>query len=156
VYINSPQRGVGAAAEAERVLALLNDRAASDWQSLGDPLPVPPEFVAAGAAEVSHHFGRDFPQKLADLPIGRWSGPVESRYGLHLILVRERSAGRTPPLNEVREAVVREWRAAQRQELSASLRRQRRAKYAVTVEWPDWAREAVSLAAGAEAPKGAP
>ena len=153
IYINQSQRGVGAPAEAERVLAQLNAKARPDWQTLGDPLPVPSEFVSAAAAEVSRHFGREFPKKLSGLPVGRWIGPVESRYGLHLILVRERSAGRAPPLKEVRDAVLTEWRSDHRQELNANLRRQRRAKYAVTVEWPDWAKETVTLTAAIGSPK---
>jgi hypothetical protein len=154
VYVNRSQRGTGASAEAERLLALLNDKAGSDWQTLGDPLPLPSEYEAAAEADVARLFGREFPKKLSELPVGRWSGPVESGYGLHLVLVRQRTAGRLPPLQEVRDAVVSEWRAAQRQELNANLRRQRRAKYAVTVQWPDWAKESVTLTAGTGAAGG--
>jgi PPIC-type PPIASE domain len=148
VYINRSQRGEGASAEAERLLALLNDKAGSDLQSLGDSLPLPNEYEAAAEADVARAFGRAFPKKLSALPIGRWSGPVESGYGLHLVLIRKRTAGRAPPLNEVRDAVLSEWRAEQRQELNANLRRQRRARYAVTVQWPDWAKESAPLTAG--------
>jgi hypothetical protein len=155
VYIDRSRRGEGASAEAERLLALLNDRAGPGWETLGDPLPLPSEYQAAAPGEVARLFGREFPNRLSALPVGRWSGPVESGYGLHLVLVRERTAGQTPPLNEVRDAVLSEWQMAQRQELSANFRRQRRAKYAVTVQWPDWANEAGSLSAGA-APKEAP
>jgi hypothetical protein len=154
VYINRSQRGEGASAKAERVLTLLNDKAGPDWQTLGDPLPLPNEYEAATEADVARLFGRAFPKKLSALPVGRWSGPVESGYGLHLVLVRKRTAGRLPPLNEVRDAALSEWRAAQRQELNANLHRQRRARYAVTVQWPDWAKESVTLTAGAEAPEG--
>jgi hypothetical protein len=153
LYINRSQRGEGATAEAERLLALLNGKEGSDWQKLGDPLPLPSEYQAASATDVGRDFGREFPKKLAGLPVGRWSGPVESGYGLHLVLIRERTDGRAPPLHEVRDAVVSEWRAAQRQELNAQLRQKRRAKYAVTVQWPDWAKEAGTFRAGAGAPE---
>jgi hypothetical protein len=154
VYINRSQCGEGASAEAERLLTLLNDKAGSDWHTLGDPLPLPNEYEAAAEADVARLFGREFPKKLSALPVGRWSGPVESGYGLHLVLVRMRTAGRLPPLNEVRDAVLIEWRAAQRQELNVNLHRQRCARYAVTVQWPDWAKESVILTAGAGTPGG--
>jgi hypothetical protein len=154
VYINRSQRGERASAEAERVLALLNDKTSSDWQTLSDPLPLPSQYEAAAEADVARLFGREFPKRLSGLPVGGWSGPVESRYGLHLILVRERTAGRLPPLNEVRDAVMSEWRAAERLKLNANLRRQLRARYAVTVQWPDWAKDSVTLAAGVGAPGG--
>lgn len=154
VYINRSQRGEGASAEAERLLLLLNDNANPDLKTLGDPLPLANEYDAATESDLARLFGREFPKKLAALPVGRWSGPVESGYGLHLILVRDRTAGRLPPLDEVRDAVLSEWRAAQRLELNESLRRQRRARYAVTVQWPDWAKESVTLNAGTGAPGG--
>jgi parvulin-like peptidyl-prolyl isomerase len=90
-------------------------------------------------------FGREFPRKLSALPVGRWVGPVESGYGLHLVLIRERTPGRVPALAEVRDAVEREWRAVRRQELKAELRRRLRARYAVVVQWPDWASEAAKV-----------
>jgi hypothetical protein len=155
VYINRSQRAERAAAEAERVLGKLNGTTGTDWRTLGDSLPLPNEYEAASEADVARLFGREFPKKLSVLPIGRWSGPVESTYGLHLVLVRERTAGRTPPLTEVRDAVLAEWRAAQRSELNANLRRQRRAKYAVTVQWPDWATESATSTSRTGAPGGA-
>jgi len=155
VYINRSQRGEGASAEAERMLTLLNNSTNADSKTMGDPLPLPNECEAATEADVARLFGREFPKKLSGLPVGRWSGPVESAYGLHLVLVRERTAGRLPTLDKVRDAVLSEWRAAQRQELNTNLHRQRRARYAVTVQWPDWAKESVTLTAGAGAPGGA-
>ncbi len=154
VYINRSQRGAAASDEAERLLTRLNDKADPDWQTLGDPLPVPNEYEAAPDTEVARLFGRQFPKKLAGLPVGRWSGPVESTYGLHLLLVRKRIAGRASPLDEVRDAVLSEWRAEQRLELNANLRRQRRARYAVTVQWPVWAKDSIPLNTGAGVPGG--
>jgi hypothetical protein len=154
VYINRSQRGKAAATDAERLLALLNAEPRSDWQTLGDPLPLASEYEAASKVDIGRLFGQQFAKKLSGLPVGRWSGPVESGYGLHLVLVRKRTADRTPPLREVRDAVLTEWQAAQRQELSANLRRQRRTRYAVAVQWPGWAKESATLAAGTRAPGG--
>jgi hypothetical protein len=144
VYVDRSRRGKEAEAEAQRLLALLQARPDADWQNLGDPLPLPNECEAAAPAEVARLFGRGFSRKLAGLPAGRWTGPVESTYGLHLVLVRKRTSGRTPPLAEVRDAVLSEWRADRRHELNASFRRQRRAKHNVTVQWPDWASDAAA------------
>jgi hypothetical protein len=138
VFVDLSRRGQGAAAEAKRLLARLNDSADTDWQALGDPLPLQSEYQAASPSDVARVFGRQFPSKLAALPVGRWSGPVESTYGLHLILVRKRTAGRVPAISEVRDAVLNEWRTVQRQELTGKFRQRRRPKYAVTIQWPEW------------------
>jgi hypothetical protein len=153
IYINRSQRGNAADGEATRLLAIVNGKSGTTWQSLSDALPLPTDFRAANSAEISRHFGRDFPAKLAGLPVGGWSGPIESRYGLHLIRVHERTPGRTPPLQEVREAVANQWRITKREELNAAAQRRRRARYAVTIQWPDWAKESDVASTQANAAK---
>jgi hypothetical protein len=154
VFVNRTQRGEAAASAAQRLLDLLNGQAPPDWHKLGDPLPLPQEYEAASEVEIARQLGREFPKKLSGLPVGRWTGPVESAYGLHLVRIRERTAARAPVLAAVHDAAVREWRAARRQELKEDLRRRLRAKYTVTVEWPDWAREAAGVTSGVGPPKG--
>jgi hypothetical protein len=162
VFLDRSKRGEQTGAEAQRLLSVLKSnalgaglltppgaagsgdprRAPVDWTTLGDPLPVAGDYKRATPADVARVFGREFPKKLALLPVGQWSGPVESGFGIHLVLIRERVPGKTPPLSEVRDAVLSEWRTAKRQELTAQFRQQRRASFKVNIEWPDWAREA--------------
>ena len=68
----------------------------------------------------------------------RWEGPVESGYGLHVVLVSERIEGRMPDLEEIREQVVREWKAARRRQENEEFYQRLREKYEVTVELPSW------------------
>jgi hypothetical protein len=58
---------------------------------------------------VAAEFGAAFARALADLPEGRWEGPVPSAYGLHLVRIDARTAAVLPPLVEVRAVVQREW-----------------------------------------------
>jgi PPIC-type PPIASE domain len=155
IYLDRSKRGDKAAADAENLLAQLNGKSSADWKTLGDPLPLPNEFSDAAPVDVARALGREYPKKLAQLPVGRWSGPVESGFGLHLVQVQGRKPGKAQPLAEVREAVLNEWRTAKRQELAAKFRQQRRASFAVNVEWPDWASEA-ARSSGSKALKGAP
>jgi hypothetical protein len=155
VYLDRTKRGKKSAEDAVKLLAQLNSKSGADWKTLGDPLPLPSEFRNATAVDIARAFGREFPKKLAELPVGRWSGPVESGYGLHLVLVQGHVPGKAQPLAEVREVVLNEWRAARRQELAAQFRQQRRASFAVTVQWPDWASEAARFS-GSKEPKGVP
>jgi hypothetical protein len=59
---------------------------------------------------------------------------VESGYGLHLVLVRERTPALPPDLAEVRDDVARAWRAARRQEAKRAFYEALRARYGVAVE----------------------
>jgi hypothetical protein len=135
VYLSSERRGRDTEGDAERLLASLSTGAADAAES-GDPFLLEREFRDLAPYDVERLFGRPFAERLAGLPIGSWSGPVASPYGLHLILVRERTEGGLPELEEVRDAVALEWRAAQRQAVNEAFYEGLRERYEITIERP--------------------
>lgn len=62
-------------------------------------------------------FGNGFFERLAELPTGEWGGPVSSAYGMHLVRINELEPARMPALEEVRDAVLRDWKTRKAQEL---------------------------------------
>jgi parvulin-like peptidyl-prolyl isomerase len=80
-----------------------------DVSTLGDPSLLENEFTDVDATDVAKQFGEKFARALNELPLGEWQGPVGSAYGVHLVFVDERTERRTPVLEEVRDAVRREW-----------------------------------------------
>ena len=52
---------------------------------------------------------------------GRWLGPIPSSFGQHFVYISERLPGGVPPLDAVREAVLREWSNARRLEAEQKL-----------------------------------
>ncbi len=131
VYL-SPARRDDAAADARTLLARLDD--AADPGDLGDPLLAPRELVDAPRTEVESVFGTAFADAVETAPVGRWSGPVESGYGVHLVNVARRTDGTVPALEEVRPAVVREWQNARRTRLLDEAYQRLRAQYEIVVE----------------------
>jgi hypothetical protein len=81
----------------------------------GDAFPLGATFESRSDADVDSAFGADFVHALDASPVGTWSGPVVSRYGEHLVLVRARSAMRDGTLAEVRAAVQRDLEADARE-----------------------------------------
>ena len=59
---------------------------------------------------------------------------MTSGYGLHLVLIRERTEPRMPDLDQVRDEVEREWLEARRQANNKEIYRQLRERYIVVVE----------------------
>ena len=117
VYLNRERRGTALAGDAERLLIELGKSDGRvDPSKLGDPFLMPREYRSVPESEVAKLFGRAFASRLLELEPGRWAGPVESGYGVHLVLVRERTERRLPQLAEVRETVRREWFAGRRRE----------------------------------------
>ena len=107
-----------------------------------------PRYADFGADTVARSFGQAFADRLADLPTGEWSGPIESPFGLHLVFVDASTEGRLPALAEVREAVARDWSYAQREEASKRFYEEVLARYRVSIEWSqdDLAAEAAERA----------
>jgi hypothetical protein len=137
VYLNPERHGVNLARDAERVLAGLNQASAkANLAALGDPFLLEHEFDNASAREVGNLFGEKFAAALGNLSPGQWQGPVESGYGVHVVFLAERTEGRLPALEDVREAVRREWTNAQQREAAAQFYQALLRKYTVTIETP--------------------
>jgi hypothetical protein len=137
VFVNPDRRGDRARDDAEALLARLAAAGpAVDTAALGDPIMLPADLDQVGPSEVARVFGDAFADRVAALELSRWSGPVESGYGLHLVFVRSRSEGRLPPLADVRNAVARDVTAAERKRMVEAAYRQLRTRYEVVIERP--------------------
>lgn len=141
VYVNPDDRGEAAVEYAERLLEELSASSdAVDLGTVGDRLlMLPSEFESASERDVQALLGTQFAERLPDVPVGEWTGPVESGYGLHLVRVSERSGGRMPALAEVRDDVLRDWQLANREQTNREVYERFREKYEVVVERPEWA-----------------
>jgi parvulin-like peptidyl-prolyl isomerase len=97
---------------------------------------LPRELPLGPLSEASRAFGNDFAAKVDALPAGQWSGPLESPYGLHLVLVTERVAAARPALADVRPQVEREYLAERRKARLQALYERLLRKYTVSIEMP--------------------
>jgi len=96
-----------------KTLDMLNSSAQTDWRALGDPFMLQRHYEGTPKRELSRLFGRQFSDQLATLSNSdgsQWQGPVESALGLHLVRVTEQVEARMPQLDEVRSAVLQDWR----------------------------------------------
>lgn len=142
VYLSPQRRGKNLGREADQILAQLQQAAPEvSFASYSDPFLLAHRFENASAAEIKNMFGEKFAASLSALKTGEWQGPVESGYGVHLVLVSERTEGRIPALEEVREAVRREWMNAQRLEMNRKFYQALLQRYTVIIETPDGEKE---------------
>jgi parvulin-like peptidyl-prolyl isomerase len=73
--------------------------------------------------------------------LGQVAGPIESGFGVHLVLMTERTDGSMPALEDVRAAVRREWINARRLEANEKFYRTLLQRYTETIERPDVAKK---------------
>ena len=135
VYLNPAKRGEDLARDAAQLLAKLNQAGVNaDTAELGDAFVLEHQFADLPASELTRQFGEKFAARLPELKSGQWQGPIESGYGMHLVLLSESTAGRLPALAEVRAAVRREWDNARRLEANERFYQELRKRYTVTIE----------------------
>jgi PPIC-type PPIASE domain len=137
VYLNPERHRESLAHDAAQLLTRLNQTGdKADVSELGDPFLLEHKFVALAASEVAKQFGEMFAAKLGELPRDQWQGPVESGYGVHLVFVSETTEGHVPTLEEVRDAVRREWANARRLAANEKFYQDLLKRYTVTIERP--------------------
>lgn len=138
VYFNPEKHGATLARDAANALAMLDQAGPkADPAAMGDSFLLEHHFDAMSASEVAKQFGKNFSTRLGTLQPGQWQGPVESGYGLHLVLLSKRTEGRPPELAEVRDAVRRELEDARRLEANEKFYQELRRRYTVTIENPE-------------------
>ena len=116
----SSDRREDAEGDARRALTALAAADASadvDETMVGsDPLAIERALHDTRRMELSSRFGQEFTTALEALPAHGWQGPVRSAYGYHLVYIESYTQARIPPLDEVRYAVLRDWRENQVQD----------------------------------------
>ncbi len=135
VFLNPERRGETMEADAASIVEALNAQGReADPTSLGDPTLLPSALGPASQAIVAQTFGPEFATALQDVPVGPWTGPVKSTFGLHVVRVKERKPGRLPEMSEIRDAVKREWVGARRKKLEDERFTELLKRYDVSVE----------------------
>lgn len=131
----SRERRPHADADARAALTMVS---AASLQSVkppeGDPLPLEDAFVDVDFQAVSGLFGPEFARAVFALPPGSWSGPVTSAFGIHLVRVTRLRQAEPRRFEDVRDAVVTDWRRQREIETKAAYVAKLRDKYGVVVD----------------------
>jgi parvulin-like peptidyl-prolyl isomerase len=103
-------------------------------EELGDPFLRGRDMPLSSESTLAGIFGADFAAQVVALSVGEWSPPIRSSYGYHLVFVRKRQPLHAPSLAEVRDRLLRDWRAEEREKAHERAFVQLRAAYDVQVE----------------------
>ena len=134
VYL-SPDRRPDLEDDARLLLLRLNS--GDDPEALGDRTLAPHTYQLATLSEVARDFGDTFARQIVLLPAGDWIGPVYSPFGAHLVKIDARIDARLPELAEIRDEVLRDYLAEQREQQKNLAYEKLREGYEVTVESPN-------------------
>jgi len=131
VFVSNDRHGRDAESIAMRLRATLN--AGADPSPLGDSFLHGRELSLHTEDEVAAIFGPGFAAQVMTLPAGTWSVPLASSYGVHLVLVTDRTTATSPNLADVRAAVLRDWEEERRAEASRLAVERLRRSYNVSI-----------------------
>jgi hypothetical protein len=136
VFLDPSKRGASLDDDAAALLLQLRRGPIADLAATGDPLLLAHQVEDASAADIHARFGASFASALDTLAPGTWQGPVTSGYGVHLVRLIKRDAGRPPTLDDARADVRREWLHAQREAANARFYANLRKRYDVRIDLP--------------------
>ena len=116
-----------------RSLSALQSDPAADPSALGERSLLPAQLGLSPPNAVDGVFGKGFFELIVEIPPRAWTGPVASAYGAHLVRILDSLPARTPPLEEVRDAVLRDWKAAKAKEIRELHYNRLRARFDVEI-----------------------
>ena len=130
--------GEAPAADAiSRSLGALRSDPPADPATLGERSLLPARLGLSPSTAVDGVFGKGFFDLVAELPPGEWAEPVVSAYGVHLVRILDTLPARTPPLEEIRDAVLKNWREAKAREIRERDYAERRKRFVVEIRRRD-------------------
>ena len=133
VFVSEAKRGERAEADANALLERLKSDQALDPLTLGNRTMLEAEQVRVSHRDVTAIFGGAFADGVFEQPVGVWSGPLRSGYGLHLVLVREDVRGSLPTFPEARARLERDLIDRRGDEALAAYVQALREKYDVSI-----------------------
>ncbi len=137
VFVDPKLRGEDTRRFATNLVASLQGESSLPAEALGDPTLLDHVHTQLAREQIERLFGDQFASAVDRLEVGSWQGPIQSAYGVHVVFLDERTAGRVASLEEVRGDVLREWEHARREELTEDFYRGLEGKYEVRVDWPE-------------------
>ena len=128
----SRDRGPGTVdSDAQDILTQLQSGA--DPTQLGDPFILGNSPRQRTQRELGNMFGPTFADAVFPLPLDQWSGPIESSFGLHLVMLTERMDAGPIELDSVRERIRQALVTEQRQQAFDEMLDVMRERYVVEV-----------------------
>ncbi len=135
VFFDSLGNAIGADATARFMLGRLRSQEMpEDISKLGDPVSIPANFPHTAESNIAATFGTEFTVELAAVPIGEWHGPIKSQHGIHIVYVRNRTAGRLPELSDIIDGVRESWSEYMSEIAIENMHAELLQEYDVTVE----------------------
>jgi len=108
VYFSPDKHGERVGTVAAELLAALREKEPqpAELSELGDMSMLPLVADDSSEEQLARTYGTAFRDAVLSLTVGRWEGPVESGFGLHLVKITRREESRIPEWTEVGDRIL--------------------------------------------------
>jgi peptidyl-prolyl cis-trans isomerase C len=139
IFFDPDKRGATTLDDAKAAIDKLNalDRLPPDFSDYGDRLMLESYYENVSTLELGKLFGTAFAEKIVELELGVWQGPVLSGYGAHVVRVSDEVLVPLPAIDDVKQQITEEWMARQVNELSERFIENLISRYEVIIEEAD-------------------
>ena len=136
VYFSTDKRQAQTDQDAKDALAKLQseEELTQGFKDMGDPFMLQQYYPDKTQQEILRLFGDEFSRKTFQIPVGKWAGPIESAYGLHLVYVHDRAESTMPDLADLQGRVLQDWASDKRREINEKFYASLLNRYEVIVE----------------------
>jgi len=117
----------------ERATKAFNNYQTNGVELKGDPFFLGKNFYQNSANEIKKNFGELFFSTIKNLPVNEWSGPHESAFGYHIVLLKEVKTGFSPPLEKVQIKVQQDYLSEAQDKAIAQYINEIRSQYRVII-----------------------
>jgi PPIC-type PPIASE domain len=138
IYFNADKRA-HAKEDAATLLPSLppTDKNLPELTKLGDPFAFAYHTDEATAKEIDAQMGEGFAASLKGLPIGKWSGPVLSGYGTHLIFIDAVKPATELPFAAMRDQLLNDYRYDFQQQFNQKVYEDFKKEYTIEMNFTD-------------------
>jgi len=124
-------------AKKQRDQALEELRIGGSPEGRGDPFTHGPRFRGRTLPDVRTLLGGPATEKVAVQEKNQWFS-VDSPYGSHAVRITSRVPGKSVPLDDVRDRVLRDWRVAQTRRQESQAIQTLLSRYSIRVKGAEW------------------
>ncbi len=93
----------------------------STLKGKGDKMSFPDFFENSEAIEIRKSLGNSFVEGLKKSTINRWSGPIQSGFGYHLVFITNKNEPRAIPLETIEDRVLNDYNYTRQRQLDSTL-----------------------------------
>lgn len=136
IFLNPDKRGEHTLQDAEAIRGRLSSRkeVPANIEEFGDSFMLPHYFSDRSERDLKKVFGAEFSSRVVNLELGKWSGPIRSGYGIHVVYLHHYKAAPQQTFELIKDRVRKDWMEAKREELNEQFIKGLLSRYDIIIE----------------------